>query len=59
MISWRDVLDCKIVGTNVSDMIESARKLGYRYVCVNDQIFQTSPFKGWSSKTPLSAKDIR
>lgn len=41
-LTWRDVLDCKVIGMNRNLIAEEAKKLSYEYFCHNGRVFSVT-----------------
>ena len=41
LLTWREVMDCKIPGTNIVEMKKIAKDNGYDYICHNENIFSS------------------
>lgn len=39
LVTWRDVLDCKVAGMNINELASIARELMYQFVCHNDHLY--------------------
>lgn len=50
VLSWRDVLDCKIAGMKLDRLAKEAAELGYRFIVFNAVLYFVDP-KGGAHET--------
>lgn len=55
-MTWRNVLDTKIPGSNRNAIAEIALKLGYDFICHNGQIFFVAEVNGEATVFPTSIR---